>query len=298
MDLSYPSGLPTRWAYSPERPAFEEPPHDAPEYFGRTEEAPAADESEAAAEECIVGEEAPAEEESLAEEIPAEECPAAEAAPAEENEIEVTPARKHFFEFPEEEEPVVEDARPASEPDISTEQMAAVSNHDFDASNDEITKNPIKLDNRPGEIVSICTSCTVMLFTEYEGPRPYSFTYLMGTDHESYSWLLHTTCFSCVNRYKRKVVSRTQFGNECMAAFGTAMLSEAFIERTGWFDLAAKACKKPLRILMDAEGRSVAYVKIDTLREETTRACRMRGFRKEMDGKAEILESSVPGGFL
>src|SRR5256885_3491465 len=91
---------------------------------------------------------------------------------------------------------------------------------------EETAGNTEKLQDRAREVVSICASCTIMLFTEYEGPCPYSFTSLMGPDRESYSRLLHTTCFSCVNKYKHEWVSREQFGNGCMTAFRAAMLSE------------------------------------------------------------------------
>ena len=62
--------------------------------------------------------------------------------------------------------------------------------------------------------------------------------------------------------------------------------------------------KKQVRIVMDAGGRSVAYVKIDTLREETTRDCRISGVRtvgvdlEEGEENSKILEGFVPGGFM
>ena len=153
------------------------------------------------------------------------------------------------------------------------------------------------------EVICICTSCTNMLFTECEGPCPYSFVSLMGSDHDSYSWLLHTTCLSCVKKHKSDSVNREHFGNECMAAFASAMLSEDFMKRTSWFETAGRVCRKPVKILMDELRRSVAYVKIDDVREETTDRCKMRGLKSSGSGdmkssSIEIVEPFMPGGFV
>jgi hypothetical protein len=53
-------------------------------------------------------------------------------------------------------------------------------------------------------------------------------------------WLLHTTCFSCVNGHKRKWAGREQFRNECVAAFRAPMLSEEVMKRTFWFEVAGR----------------------------------------------------------
>ena len=289
VELTYPSEMPMRWGYIPTTSNFEEPAIEAPNDSPRAEEA-----AEEAPPDDLAIEIARSDDEFAAE-------AAANDAPAEDYVVEAALAEEYPVDkdvSDEEASPVVEEPEATTELPESLEELVTSADNKSDDALEDVPKDKAKLEDQPGEIVSICTSCTTMLFTSYEGPSPYSFTYLMGPDHESHSWLLHTTCFSCVNRYKRKAVSRTKFGNDCTTAFATAMLSEEFIKKTGWFDLAARACQKPMRILMDAEGRSVAYAKIDTLREETTNKCRMRGFRKEMDGRAEILESFVPGGFL
>ena len=142
-----------------------------------------------------------------------------------------------------------------------------------------------------------------MLLIEYDGPYPYRITSSMGSDRESYSWLLHTTCFSCVNKHKHEWGSRDRFSNACMAAFAAAILSEEFMKRTSWFEVAGRVCRKPIRIVMDEARRSVAYGEIDILRMETTAKCRMRGLRSvgsmgKRSGRTEIIDSFVPGGFM
>ena len=158
-------------------------------------------------------------------------------------------------------------------------------------------------DDEGGEVVMVCTSCTTMLLIEYEDFCPYRVICSMGTAHESYSWLLHTTCLSCVNKVKRKYASRDTFGENAIAAFTTGILSEDFMKQTRSFRFADKVCKKPTRIVLDGNHRSVAYVKIDTIREETTNKCRMRGLRalQRLNGRldrSDLMESFVPGGFL
>lgn len=153
------------------------------------------------------------------------------------------------------------------------------------------------------EVISICTSCTTMVFTECEGPCPYSFVSLMGSDHTYYSWFLHTTCSSCVKKHKGIWGTREDFGNKCMAAFKSAALSEDFMKRTSWFEIAGRVCQKPVKILMNEQRQSVAYVKIDDLREETTDKCKIRGLKSVGSGdkqssSTEIVESFMPGGFM
>jgi hypothetical protein len=56
-----------------------------------------------------------------------------------------------------------------------------------------------------------------MLLIKYDGRCPYSVNSLMGSDYKSYSWLLHTTCLSCVIKHKRKSASRYGFNSDCMS---------------------------------------------------------------------------------
>ena len=157
--------------------------------------------------------------------------------------------------------------------------------------------------NQPGEIVLVCTSCTIMLLIEYDGPCPYYIAEMIGPIYESYSWLVHTTCRSCVKKHTHNAASRSSFGGECVAAFATAVLSEAFMKQTRWFDIADRVCRKPTQIVMDEGRKSVAYVDISVLRDETTEKCRIRGLRSvgELSGEVgrnKMIEPFVPGGFL
>lgn len=77
-----------------------------------------------------------------------------------------------------------------------------------------------------------------MILIEYDGPCPYSIKSLMGSNYDSYSWLLHTASLSYVNKYKDKLASRDSFGNEYIAAFITAILSEEFMKQSRWFEIA------------------------------------------------------------
>jgi len=85
-----------------------------------------------------------------------------------------------------------------------------------------------------------------------------------------------------------------------MEAFEAAVLSEEFMKATSWFKTAGEVCRKPIRIVMGERGRSVAYAKIDVLREETTDKCRIRGLKSvgSRGGSTNFIDSSVPGGFL
>ena len=238
---------------------------------------------------------APAEECSVVDEAaPGEECPILEEAPPPEE----PPAADEELAA----DPLIEEARANSEPE-TVQQKDVLCKSEADRSDEEAARDAEKLDEKSGEVVLICTSCTTMLFIEHDGPCPYSVISLMGSCHESYSWFLHTTCFSCVNEQKHKWTSREQFSNECMAAFRAAILSEAFMKRTGWFEVACRVCRKPLQMAMDEGRRSVAYVKIDVVREETTGNCRMRGLRSvglagEKGERSELIDSFVPGGFM
>jgi hypothetical protein len=260
-----------------------------------TEECPIAEET-APTEECLIAEEtAPTEECPTAEETaPIEECPIAEeAAPREENPtVEEVPAAY----------PPIEEAKADSGLEAA-QQTKTLSESKVDDSDEETSGNAEKPEDQAGEVVLICTSCTIMLLIEHEGPCPYSVISLMGSYYEAHSWLLHTTCFSCVNKHKHKRVSRDSFSNKCLAAFTAALLSEEFIKRTSWFEVAGRVCRKPIRIVMDEGRRLVAYEKIDVMREETTSNCRIRGLksvgsRVGMGGRSELIESFVPGGFM
>lgn len=223
-------------------------------------------------------------EEAIAEaptEYPAEDYPIAEPTP----EAEAPPADEAALA----EYPPIEEATAESEPEAAQEP--------------NVPSKSRAEDSGDGEVVIICTSCTTMLLVEYDGPYPYRITSSMGSDRESYSWLLHTTYFSCVNKHKREWGSRDRFSNACMAAFAAAILSEEFMKRTSWFEVAGRVCRKPIRIVMDEARRSVAYGEIDILRVETTAKCRMRGLRSvgstgERSGRTEIIDSFVPGGFM
>jgi len=88
-----------------------------------------------------------------------------------------------------------------------------------------------------------------------------------------------------------------------MAAFTAAVLSEEFMKQTSWFEVASRVCRRPLRIVMGKGRRSVAYEKIDTLREETTVECKIRGLkplgsRSEKAGRAGLINSFAPGRFM
>jgi len=52
-----------------------------------------------------------------------------------------------------------------------------------------------KLNDQAGEVVLVCASCTTMLLIRYDGHCPYNVISLMGSNHESYPWPLHTTPF-------------------------------------------------------------------------------------------------------
>ena len=200
------------------------------------------------------------------------------------------------------EDPPIEEAQATPEPE-SVPQANFVDDLKVEDSDEESGTTNEKVDEQTGEVVLVCTSCTTMLLIEYDGPCPYSFTSLLCSPYESYSWLLHTTCFSCVNKYKHEFASRDSFGNECVEAFTAAILSEEFMKRTSWFAIADRVCRKPLRIVMDEGQRSVAYGKIDVLREETTGKCRMSGLKSigsinEDSGRNEIVNSFLPGGFI
>jgi hypothetical protein len=82
-----------------------------------------------------------------------------------------------------------------------------------------------------------------------------------------------------VNKHKDKLASRDSFGNECMAAFTTAILSEGFMKQSRWFEIADSVCRKPTRLAMDKGRRSVGYAKIDMMREESTVKCRVNKIR-------------------
>ena len=201
---------------------------------------------------------------------------------------------------PEAEAPPADEAVPAEYPPI--EEATAESEPEA-AQEPNVPSKSRAEDSGDGEVVIICTSCTTMLLIEYDGPYPYRITSSMGSDRESYSWLLHTTCFSCVNKHKHEWGSRDRFSNACMAAFAAAILSEEFMRRTSWFEVAGRVCRKPIRIVMDEARRSVAYGEIDILRTETTAKCRMRGLRSvgltgKRSGRTEIIDSFVPGGFM
>jgi hypothetical protein len=74
-----------------------------------------------------------------------------------------------------------------------------------------------------------------------------------------------------------KLASRDGFGNECMAAFTTAILSEDFMKQTRWFEIANSVCRKPTKIAMDKERRLVGYAKTDTVTEESRLSVRSGG---------------------
>jgi Ankyrin repeats (3 copies) len=191
VEVAYPSPA---YGVSPEEAPFEKSPAGPKE--GMLTDAPA---EGLPAEEYPITEEAPPpakEAYDAAEETPpAEEPPAAEEVPAESEAVEQT--------------------------DVSTRSRA----EDSDGEGANITE---KLGDQAGEVVLLCISCTTMILIEYDGPCPYSIKSLMGSNYDSYSWLLHTTCLSPVNQHKDKLASRDSFGNECMAAFIMAILSEEF----------------------------------------------------------------------
>ena len=260
--------------------------------------------------------------ESPAEDLPAEEHPITEeASPAEESysaEEAPSPADDPY-DAVDEAPPPAEEPYDAAEETPSAEEPPAAEEVPAESEAVEQTDVPIgsraedsdgeganvaeKLGEQAGEVVLICTSCTTMILIEYDGPCPYSIKSLMGSNYDSYSWLLHTTCLSCVSKHKDKLTSRDSFGNECMAAFSTAILSEEFMKQSRWFEVADSVCRKPTRIAMDEGRRSVGYAKIDMMREESTVKCRIKGFRsgKKLgkEGlKNEAVESFMPGGFL
>jgi hypothetical protein len=244
-----------------------------------------------AAEEALVDAPIPAEEYSPAEE-PAEE-PLAEP-PDKELPDELAPELA-TEEVPSEylliKEPKSDHESEAIEqPDVQTGSEADVSNGD----------SAEKLKEQAGKVVLVCTSCTTMLLIEYDGCCPYSVKSFMDSDYESYSWLLHTTCLSCMNKHKNKFSSKDDFGNKCKAAFTTAVLSEEFMKQTLWFEIADSVCQKPTKILMDKERRSVGYTKIDTIRDESTVKCKIRGLKsgRGLGKEGEAVESFVLGGFL
>jgi hypothetical protein len=277
VEVAYPSSA---YGVSAEEAPIEEPPvtleeempPDAPPDTP-PEEPPAAepyavaDEPSLAEEPCAVADGPPAAEEPYA---AAEGAPATEEVPAESEAVEQT--------------------------DVPTGSGAQ-------DSNGEGANIAEKLNNQAGEVVLVCTSCMTMILIEYNGRCPYSVKSLMGDKYESYSWLLHTTCRSCVNKHKDKLASRDSFGNECMAAFTTAVLSEEFMKQTRWFEIAESVCRKPTRIVMDKQRRSVGYAKIDVMREESTVNCKVKGLRSggilgKDDVKSETVDSFMPGGFL
>jgi hypothetical protein len=333
VEVAYPSDILAENAPIEKHPAIEseEAPKDAPaedapaeeystdeaappiEEYLSEEEAPPAEESRSAEEappieEYLSEEEAPPAEESPSEEEapPAEESPSdEEAPPAEEYRMVAEAPAAEEYPAPEEElapHPPIEEAKADPEPEAA-QHINVLSESEADHSDEEAAGNAEDLDDQAGELVLICTSCTTMLLIEHDGPCPYSVTSLMGSCPEFYSWFLHTTCFSCVNEQKGQWTSRAHFSDECMEAFRAAILSEAFMKRTGWFEVAGRVCRKPLRIVMDEGRRSVAYVKIDVVREQTTSNCRIRGLRPvgsgvEKGGRTEIIDSFVPGGFM
>lgn len=142
-----------------------------------------------------------------------------------------------------------------------------------------------------------------MVHIEYDGACPYHQICLMETAHESNSWVLHTTCLSCIKKVNHNYACRETFNEDWMAAFATGILSEEFMKQTRSFRLAEKLCKKPTKIALNGSLQSVAYAKIDTIREETTNKCRVRGVKalQRLNGRldrSDFMESFVPGGFM
>ena len=285
VEVAYPSDILAENASteeSPAAPAEEEPPYDLP------------------AEEAIAEaptDEYPAEDYPIAEPTPEAEAPCA----VEAETVEYLPIEEATAECePEAEAPYAVEAEPVEYLPIDE----ATAECEPEATQEPSVPSKSRAeDSDDGEVVIICTSCTTMLLIEYDGPYPYRITSSMGSDRESYSWLLHTTCFSCVNKHKLEWGSRDRFSNACKAAFAAAILSEEFMKRTSWFEVAGRVCRKPIRIVMDEARRSVAYGEIDILRTETTAKCRMRGLRSveltgKRSGRTEIIDSFVPGGFM
>lgn len=195
--------------------------------------------------------------------------------------------------------------RPQAAPEPETvEQTDTPFDFKYHDPNRESTENAEQLHDQAGEMVIVCTSCATMLLIEYNGPCPYTIASLMGSDQDSYSWVLHTICLSCLKRhdlYQR--ADRDPFSNDYLAVSTQAILSEEFMKQTYCFEIASRACRKPTRIVMDEHRRSVMCVNIDNIREESTSRCRIMGLRSaaERDGKgsrSEIIESFVPGGFM
>jgi hypothetical protein len=312
VEVAYPSDILAENASteeSPAAPAEEEPPYDppaeeaiaeAPTYEYPAEDYPIAEPTPEA--EAPYAVEAETVEYLPIEEATAECEPEAEAPYAVEAEpVEYLPIEEATAEYePEAEAPHADEAEPVEYPPV--EEATAECEREA-AQEPSVPSKSRAEDSDDGEVVIICTSCTTMLLIEYDGLYPYRITSSMGSDRESYSWLLHTTCFSCVNKHKHEWGSRDRFSNACKAAFAAAILSEEFMKGTSWFEVAGRVCRKPIRIVMDEARRSVAYGEIDILRTETTAKCRMRGLRSveltgKRSGRTEIIDSFVPGGFM
>jgi hypothetical protein len=290
---------------SPVEVAYPSPAYDMAVEEGQVAdtEPPAAEEAQPSdapaedyvADECLFAEEAPvAHELALAEEYLADESPAAEEVPAA-----AEPAAVE--EMPAECWPVAE-VGAALDPE-AVQLTNVLIKSEVPNADGVGTQKAEKLEDQVGEVALVCISCTTMLLIEYDGPCPYKVTSTMGPNHESFSWLLHTTCLSCVKKHRHPCFSRDSFSDRCVAAFSAAMLSEDFVRQTRWFETTNRVCRKPTRILMGDGRRSVAYVKIDAVRDETTTKCRIRGLRPvgEMGrkgGRREIVESFAPGGFM
>jgi hypothetical protein len=110
-------------------------------------------------------------------------------------------------------------------------------------------------------VTLVYISCMTIILIEYNGRCLYSAKPLMGSDYESNFWLLHTICLLHRNKHKDKLASRYCFGNDCMAAFTTAILLEEFMKQTRWFEVANSVCWKPAKIVMEKRRRSVGYTK-------------------------------------